>query len=136
MARRRRESKLRVVTDVQLTSFMDMSFLLLIVFLLTAPILEYGTDVSPPQMNAKPVDADNSVVVTLTSKGKIVFQKEEITLTTLRAKLKIFSARPDLLVLIRADQKRSYGDVVEVMKAVREAGIGNVSLVTEAEDVK
>lgn len=135
--RRRRESKLSLVTDVQLTSFMDMSFLLLIVFLLTAPILEYGTDVSPPQMNAKPVETDNSVIVTLNAKGKVVFQKEEVTLATLGRKLAFMGeARPELTVLIRADQKRSYGQVVEVMKVVRAARIRNVSLVTEAEDLK
>ncbi|MFA4945430.1 MAG: biopolymer transporter ExbD [Lentisphaeria bacterium] len=134
--RRRYKTKLKLVTDVQLTSFMDISFLLLIVFLITAPVLEYGTDVTPPRMNAKPLDADKSRIVTLNAKGRIIFDKQETALPDLERALRLLVERtPELVVLVRADQGRDYGQVIELLKAVNKAGVKSVSLVTEAEDL-
>jgi len=135
--RRPRESRLQLLTDVQMTSFMDMSFLLLIVFLLTAPVIEYGMDVSPPKLNSKPLVADKSYVITLNNTGRITFQKQEMGLAELARKLAFMAeAQPELSILIRADQKREYGQVIEIMRVVRGARIGNVALVTQVEDLK
>lgn len=133
---RRNRSNLTPVTDVQMTSFMDLTFLLLIVFMLTAPGLEYGVDVSPPKLNATALEDKKSYVITLNDRGEVVFQKEPVTMATLTSKLGFLAeAQPDMVVLIRAGQKRAYGEVVEVLKVVRKARIKNVSLITQAEDI-
>lgn len=135
MARRTR-SNLKPVSDVQLTSFMDLTFLLLIVFILTAPGLEYGVDVSPPKMTATPLEDKKSYVITLNDRGEVVFQKEPVSLEALASKLKFLAeAQPDMVVLVRAGQKRAYGEVVDILRLVRQARVRNVSLITQAEDI-
>ena len=132
---RSKYSRLALVTDVQMTSFMDLTFLLLIVFIVTAPGLEYGVDVSPPKMNSAPLDDSRSVVITLNDQGDIIFEKEPLSIGELARKMKLLGeAKPDLVVLIRAGQNRPYGEVIRILRVVREARIKAVSLITVAED--
>ena len=132
---RRSKSNLKPVTDVQMTSFMDLTFLLLIVFILTAPGLEYGVDVSPPKMNSTPLEDKKSYVITLNDRGEVVFEKASVSLDALASKLKFLAeAQPDLVVLVRAGQKRAYGEVVDILRLVRKARVKNVSLITQAEE--
>jgi len=133
---RRQSTRLSPITDVQLTSFMDLTFLLLIVFIVTAPGLEYGIDVSPPKMNSAPIEDKKSVVITLNDHGQIVFEKNPVTMGELARKLSLLGeTQPDLMVLIRAGQNRPYGEVIGILRVVRGARIKNVSLITVAEDV-
>ena len=135
MARHRRETRLESVSDINITPLMDLTFLLLIVFMITAPMLEYGVDVSPPQLNAEPLEEERSVVIVLQEDGEIVFRDKEMDLPELRERLAFLkSERPDVVVLIRADEQRPYGEVIGIMRAVRNAGIDAVSLVTQAEE--
>ena len=114
---------------------MDLTFLLLIVFMITAPMLEYEVDVSPPQMQAEQIDEENSLMVNLNAEGKILFQKEVLSLKDLTQRLGfIHDARPDTAALIRADGDRPYREVIDIMKAVRAANIIDVSLVTQPEE--
>ena len=118
-----------------MTPLMDLTFVLLIVFMITAPMLEYAVDVSPPQMNAEEPEDDTSVVVTLNAKGDILFDRKKMALAALRDELTMLrDTRGGLAVLIRADEGRPYGEVVGIMKTVRSARIDNVSLLTQAED--
>lgn len=135
MARRRRSSSLHALSDINITPLMDLTFVLLIVFMITAPMLEYAVDVSPPQMNAEEPEEDTSVVVTLNAKGDILFEKQKVALAALRDQLTALrDTRGELAVLIRADEGRPYGEVMGIMKTVRAARIGDVSLLTQAED--
>ena len=135
MARRRRSSSLHALSDINITPLMDLTFVLLIVFMITAPMLEYSVDVSPPQMNAEEPEEDNSVVVTLNAKGDILFEEQKLVLAALRDRLTALrDTRADVAVLIRADEGRPYGEVVGIMKTVRAARIDDVSLLTQAED--
>lgn len=136
MARKRRESRLQTVNDINVTPLMDLTFLLLIVFMVTAPVLEYETDVSPPDMRTQtPVEEEREpLLVNLNGKGKIVFQRRELSLADLTAELTALQAtRPDVAALIRADGERPYREVIDLMKAVRDANIGAISLVTQPE---
>jgi biopolymer transport protein ExbD len=136
MARRRsRQSGLRTVNDINVTPLMDLTFLLLIVFMITAPTLEYETDVSPPDMKTnEQVNPDDAVIINLAKDGTIWLHKETVKLAGLTARLSAERQQnPKIRVLIRGDEKRQYGEVIEIMKAVRKANIGSVSLVTETE---
>ncbi len=123
-----------MVNQINMTPMVDLVLVLLIIFMITAPLLEYSIDVSPPKMNADKIPEDNTKVVSLTKKGQIVFNKETVSAKALAEKLEIQKRlNPKLTVLIRADGTRQYNEVIEVMRAVRNAGIMTVSLVTESE---
>lgn len=135
MPRRRHETTLQTVSDINVTPLMDLTFLLLIVFIITAPVLEYAVEVSPPHMQAETIDEEHSVMINLDAAGQILFEKEIVSPHELVLRLAaIQQAKPGTAVLIRADGSRPYRDVIDLMKVVRKANIGNVALVTQPED--
>ncbi len=134
-SRHRHDTRLKPVARINMTPLMDLTFLLLIVFMITAPMLEYVLDVSPPRMEAetKP-DSPQTVVLTLTKSGKVRFRDTAVPLSELEQAMRTLKksvATPR--VLIRADHRRKYGEVLKVMREVRDAGILNVSLITRPE---
>lgn len=136
MPRRRYDNQLQTVSGINITPLMDLTFLLLIVFMITAPVLEFETDVSPPEMStdAQVNDQSEPLMINLNREGDILFQRQIVSLETLTTKLEFHrSTRPDVAVLIRADGNRPYKEVIDLMKAVRKASIRNVSLVTQPE---
>lgn len=135
MARRRSETTLQTVSDINVTPLMDLTFLLLIVFMITAPTLEYETDVTPPRMEAETIDEKQSLMISVTKSGEILFRKEALTLAALTRRLRAAAGtRPGATALIRGDENRPYREIIDVMKAVRAANIENVSLVTQPEE--
>ncbi|MFZ2654054.1 MAG: biopolymer transporter ExbD [Victivallales bacterium] len=134
MPKRGKRSQLEMVNQINMTPMVDLVLVLLIIFMITAPLLEYSIDVSPPKMNADKLPDDNTKVISLNKKGQIVFNKENVSAKALAEKLDtVRKLNPKVVVLIRADGTRQYNEVMEVMKAVRTAGILTVGLVTEAE---
>ncbi|MFO7821468.1 MAG: biopolymer transporter ExbD [Lentisphaeria bacterium] len=131
---RRVKHELKAFSGINVTPLMDLTFLLLIVFMITAPILEYTVDVSPPRMNAEKIDEEQSLLIGLSKQGKILYRNDPVNLEQLRAHLsEISNNRPDITVLIRADQSRPYREVVTLMKTVRGSNLYNIALVTRSE---
>ncbi len=117
-----------------MTPLIDLTFLLLIVFMITVPLLEFGVDVSPPEFNADPLPDEKSKVINLDKNGIIKFDKQKVSLAELKENIKMVLARDSkTTILVRADGDRKYEEVMEIMKIVKEAGIKTVSLVTQAE---
>lgn len=117
-----------------MTPLIDLTFLLLIIFMITAPLLEYGINVNPPELNADPLPEEDSRVVNLNRDGEIVFEKQVVLAQTLTQQLQaLHQANNKLTIMVRADGNRPYKDVMALMKAVKDAGISNISLVTQAE---
>jgi biopolymer transport protein TolR len=137
MARRRnRRTGLRTINDIDVTPLMDLTFLLLIVFMITAPTLEYETDVSPPSMSTgAPIEEkEEPIMINLAKDGTIWLHKEAVRLEALTERLALeHGLRPDVKVLIRGDESRQYGEVMAIMKAAYKANITTVSLVTQPE---
>lgn len=134
MARRRRD-EMETFSGINVTPLMDLTFLLLIVFMITAPILEYTVDVSPPRMNAENISDEEAVLIGLDNGGKILIEGKPVTLPQLKERLQeIRGIRPGRTILIRADQDRPYREVVSLMRIVRSCDLHNVSLVTRAEE--
>ncbi len=133
---RRRVSNLEGFTRIDITPLMDLTFLLLIVFMIAAPMLEYTVNVSPPKMNTpdKP-QVDNRILVSLDAAGNIMVERDICSLPELASRLLAMQqTRPDAAVMIRAHSERPYREVIEIMKTVRHADFTNISLVTQAED--
>ena len=135
MARKRRKKGLRTLDQMDVTPLVDLTFILLIVFMLTAPALENSIDVSPPAMKASDIEKnDKNKIVEVTKEGKIIFEGETLTLERLQAKaISLNQSDSDLFFYIRADSSRSYGEVIKVLDTLRKAGVTNYNLVTTAE---
>ena len=125
-------SQLEAMDEINITPLLDLTFMLLIVFMITTPLMENGIDVTPPTMNADKIDAEKITRnLTITRDGILTYEKKPVTPAELLTTLKTLQAsNPDAVLLLRADGSRSYSEVIEVMKTIRESGFKNVQLVT------
>jgi biopolymer transport protein TolR len=132
-AKRRNQSDDRPMAEINVTPLVDVMLVLLIIFMVTAPMLQMGIDVNLPRVKAKSVDvAEEKLVLTINSAKEIFLNKLKIPLTELGAKLeRIFASRIEREVYLRADRNVPYGYVVEVMAEVRKAGVDKLGMITE-----
>lgn len=134
MSRRKQRSQLDAIDQINITPLLDLTFLLLIVFMLTMPLMEYGTSVNPPEMNSKQLPEDHFRSVSLTKDGLIEYDKQIIPREALMERLReVKAAEPDTVLLLRADGSRTYLEVMELMRDIKNSGFTNISLVTQAE---
>ena len=133
-ARRRGRPQMAAIDQINVTPLLDLTFLLLIAFMITMPLMEYGTQINAPEMNSDKLPQDNFESVTLTKAGTILFGKEEVTKDELIEKLTALkNSGRKIDLLLRADGERSYKDVIELMAEIRRSGFKDVTLVTQAE---
>jgi|SRR5882724_9192297 len=121
------------IAQINVTPLVDVMLVLLVIFMVTAPIIQQGVTVELPKTRAAPISsAEEPLVVGIAKGGGIYLNDNPIALEDLRAKLvAIAQARPDHQVLLRADRSVPYGDVVRVIAAVKEAGVSRLGMVTE-----
>ncbi len=132
MARKKMRSHLQAMDQINVTPLLDLTFMLLIVFMITTPLMENGIDVTPPTMNADKINTEKVIRnLTITRDGILTYEKTPITTKDLLAALQTLQqSNPEAVLLLRADGSRSYSEVIEVMKTIRESGFKNVQLVT------
>ena len=123
----------RLMSEINVTPFVDVMLVLLIIFMVTAPMMMQGVDVNLPRTTTQPIASEEErLVISITGKRNIYLNEYKISLNTLQRKLQtIYQHRPDRAVFLRADQTLPYGFVMEVMAAVRQSGIKRVGMVTE-----
>jgi len=121
------------MADINVTPLVDVVLVLLIIFMVTAPLLQMGIDVNLPRVKAKSIDvAEEKLVLTITPAKEIFINKNKIPINDLRTKLEsIFSSRTDKEIFLRADKTIPYGFVIEVMSEVRKAGVDKLGMITE-----
>lgn len=121
------------MSEINVTPFVDVMLVLLIIFMVTAPMLSMGIDVNLPKVKSKSVDVtEEKLVLTITEAREIFLNKNKMQLGELNFKLEaIFSNRIDREVFLRADRSVPYGFVVQVMSEVRKAGVDKLGLITE-----
>jgi biopolymer transport protein TolR len=128
-----------VMSEINVTPFVDVMLVLLVIFMVTTPILYQGVDVNLPKTESRPMpslDRERKVVVTLNSSGEIFIEKERYSLDQLRIEIRKLMAErgknlTDEDVFLRADTSVPYGSVVEVMSEIRNAGVQKIGLITE-----
>ncbi len=119
-----------------MTPLVDVALVLLIIFMITAPVMQGGIDVDLPQAKAAPLSAKDGVVVSVNRQGGIFVDDIAVTLPEFQATVRrIMDQRNASSVYVRGDRATPYGNVVRVIAALREAGITSAGLVTEEEDV-
>ena len=141
MASGRYNSVSKTIGTIDITPLMDLTFMLLIIFIITVPALEFTTEVTPPDMSTdRSMDQiPNKVMLTMNEKGEAKLEDEPgnqrlVAVNMLEEELAaVFSRRPDMALLILVDGKRPYEDVIALHRAAGHVGIKNVHLVTEAE---
>ncbi len=123
----------RLMSEINVTPFVDVMLVLLIIFMVTAPMMMQGVDVNLPQTTTEPIASEEErLVISITAKREIYLNEYKISVESLQRKMQtIYQNRPDRSVFLRADQGLPYGFVMEVMAAVRQSGIKRVGMVTE-----
>ncbi len=131
--RRRHGRRYRPMSEINVTPFVDVMLVLLVVFMITAPLLTVGVPVDLPETEAAQLtDRDEPLVVSIDAEGKVYIQEVEVRFDQLAAKLgAIMGARPDGVVYVRGDRGIAYGRVMELMGALTAAGFDKVSLMAE-----
>ena len=121
------------ISQINVTPLVDVMLVLLIIFMVTAPILQQGVSVDLPKVAAGPLAGqEEQLVVNIAKGGQLFLNDTALTPAELTTKLAaIAAARPDRQLYVRADQAVPYGDVMQVMGAVHDAGLVRVGLVTE-----
>ena len=132
--RSRSRSNLRPMSEINVTPFVDVMLVLLIIFMVAAPLLTVGVEVNLPKTSAKalPSEKEQPLTLTLTDKGEIILQETKITINQLIPKLKSISKqRKDDKIFLRADGSNSYSDVMVIMGELSKSGFPNIALITE-----
>lgn len=123
----------RPVNEINVTPFVDVMLVLLIIFMITAPLLTVGVPVDLPKTEAKPItDPGEPLVVSVKGDGKLFLQETAIMLEELAPKLSaITQNKQDARVFVRGDKAVDYGRVMEVMGTLSAAGFSKVALIAE-----
>ncbi|MGH7568237.1 MAG: biopolymer transporter ExbD [Gemmatimonadales bacterium] len=130
----RGHGELPLSADINVTSLVDVAFVLLIIFMITAPIMQGGVDVRLPRAAARPLDPKTGLIVTVDRDGRIYLDQAALAYEDFRATFPAFvrTKRPSG-VYLRADGRVPYASVVQVLAVIRQAGVADVGLVAEPE---
>lgn len=122
----------RLMSDINVTPFVDVMLVLLVIFMVTAPMMMQGVDVALPEATAKPLIAQKeNLVVTIDKDQKVHINDFEVDAEFLREKLaKILENQPDRAVYFKADEEVPYGIVARVMAEIKGAGVQKLGMVT------
>src|SRR6186997_970580 len=120
--------------EINVTSLVDVMLVLLIIFMITAPIMQGGVDVELPRAEARPLSPKEGMVVTVNRDGRIYVDQTPVTYRDFRVTFRsLVATRKPTGVYLQADDRVPYGDVVRVLAVVRGAGVQNVGLVAADE---
>jgi biopolymer transport protein TolR len=127
------ENNSQLMSDINVTPFVDVMLVLLIIFMVTAPMMMQGVDVALPEATAQPLESEKEhLIITIDQQDRVFINDFEVTVDGLGEKLnKILEGRSDREVFLKADKDRFYGTVVRVMAEIKGAGVEKLGLVTE-----
>lgn len=133
----RGHGELPLEAGINVTSLVDVAFVLLIIFMITAPIMQGGVDVQLPRAEARPLQPNEGLIVSIDRQGRIYLDETPLTYEDFRAAFPgIVSSRDPSGVYLRADRRVEYGVVVRVMAVMTQAGVTNLGVVAEEEDIR
>ncbi|MBC7420900.1 MAG: biopolymer transporter ExbD [Bdellovibrio sp.] len=127
-----KSSSRMVMSEINVTPFVDVMLVLLVIFMVTAPMMQQGLEVNLPKTASSGVAlSEDPFVLTIDSSGRLKAADIQINIADAREKIKaIFETRKNKQIYIQADRKVDYGVVAEVMGEIRAAGILNINLIT------
>ena len=133
MARReRRSSKKTLMSEMNVTPMIDVMLVLLVIFMIAAPLLTVGVRVSLPEANAPSVESkDKPIVVYMDAERKVYVGEIEVNVETIAAKLKAIAGETEAKIFVKGDKSLPYGLIMELMGRISSSGFKKVVLVTE-----
>ncbi len=129
---------LPLAADINVTSLVDVAFVLLIIFMITAPIMQGGVDIQLPRGDPRPIEPKEGMIVTVDSRGTIFIDEDRngLEYAEFRAAFRaLVSRRQPSGVYLRGDRRAPYGNVVRVLAVMQNAGVDNVAVVLEEEEI-
>jgi biopolymer transport protein TolR len=125
----------RPLSEINVTPFVDVMLVLLIIFMVAAPLMQQGIDVDLPETTTQPLRVkDEPLILSVKKEGTVFLGRQEIPLSELQAKLAaIFEGKDSKEIYLRADKEAPYGIVAKAMGAARNAGANKMGMVTEPE---
>ena len=134
MRRRTSIFALQQLREINLTPLIDLTFLLLITFIITFPLIEQGIPVRLPKGKASELDQANTFSIAINDQAELFFDDLPTSEEALAAELKAKAeADPDVTILVRADESIAYGKVVSILRMMHDANISSMALVTSPE---
>lgn len=123
----------KFMSDINVTPFVDVMLVLLIIFMVTAPMMTQGVDVNLPKTETRPLKAaEDPLILTITKEREIFLEDYKIKLEGLENKIEqIFMNRREKEILLKADKDVPYGFVITVVARIKEAGIDKLGMVTD-----
>jgi biopolymer transport protein TolR len=129
-----KKSHYRNLAEINITSLVDVTLCLLIIFMLTAPYIQGGVEVNLPRAETREVIVDEGPVISVTENRQIFFEEEAVTMDEMTARLAPLLPQKDTLpIYLKADAEIPYGFVLQVMAAIEREGFVNLSLVADPE---
>lgn len=137
-SKKSKRSKRQLMSEINITPFVDVMLVLLVVFMVTAPMMISGINVNLPQATAAPLSgSDEPLTITVTDKGIVYLQDIAMESNELIPKLiAITKEKKDSRILIRGDKDASYGAIMTVVGSINQAGYNHISLITQIDDKK
>lgn len=123
----------RFLSEINVTPLVDVMLVLLIIFMVTAPMLQQGIDVNLPKVAAKDIPSrEEKLILTINKKGDIYINEHPVELSRLKENLeKIYENRINKEIFLKADETVPYGFVVKTMSEIKEAGIEKLGMITK-----
>jgi biopolymer transport protein TolR len=127
------EGRQQLISDINVTPLVDVMLVLLIIFMVTAPMMMHGVKVDLPRTESRNIKTEEDpLLLTITKKGDIFVEEYKVDYEDLRGKLeRIFANRAGKEILLQADKEVPYGVVMRIMAQVKEAGITKVGMITK-----
>lgn len=127
-------SKHRIISEINVTSLVDVTMVMLIIFMITAPLMRSGIEVELPKTKATDLKPYEGVVVTLMRDGTIKLNDVKTSLEKFDIQLlQLYAASSKKMVMLQADKDVPYGKVIQIMDRIKGAGINNVGLIVQPE---
>jgi biopolymer transport protein TolR len=134
--RRSRGDRTPMYAEVNVVSLIDLMMLLMVIFMITAPIMQGGVDLALPKAEARSVESKTGVTISILQNGRIFVGDTRVSLGELAGHIRTLTTKPgNEGVYVRADRNARVEVYVQVMAVLQKAGITNVGIVTEPEDV-
>jgi len=137
MALRRRRHRFELNADINVVSLIDVMLLLLVIFMITAPMMQGGIDLTLPTADAKPLETKEGLTVSVTQRGEVYIGEEKYTLSTFRVAFNALAKnRLRNGVYLRADKDVPYETVLKVITMMNASGVNDIGLVSQQEEAR